>query len=190
RILVIPVLSGIKMRYGFATLEPEVRNGKWWIQGIVNPSGGKDTGKEADTAAASSAPSEKDTGCEHVNRTIFQTEEEMIAHAGENNGGFLRGSETPSWSPTGVPYMGERAQQEAYLETKRSRILVEMWFCDQGGNTKCYSWRRVALPPRGREDYATHRGSRTELEEANRDKKRRKGEQREIDRKNREEEDD
>lgn len=49
RAVIVPVLGAIKVRYGFTSLEPEIRNGKWWIRGAINPTGDTDTDKSADS---------------------------------------------------------------------------------------------------------------------------------------------
>lgn len=49
RALLNPILSLIRTRYGFTSLEPQIRNGRWWIQGTINPSDGADSGREAAT---------------------------------------------------------------------------------------------------------------------------------------------
>ncbi len=58
RAIITPVLTALKLRYGFSSLEPQVRNGRWWIQGQVNPSDSIETDKN-DTAVES--PSNKYT---------------------------------------------------------------------------------------------------------------------------------
>lgn len=50
RALIPPLLTPIKIRYGFQTLEPEIRGGEWWIRGTVNPGGSENSGKQAQTA--------------------------------------------------------------------------------------------------------------------------------------------
>ena len=57
RAVIVPVLGAIKIRYGFTSLEPEIRNGKWWIKGTINPSGDADSGKLADDAPNSAVAS-------------------------------------------------------------------------------------------------------------------------------------
>jgi 5-methylcytosine-specific restriction endonuclease McrA len=49
RALLNPILSAVRTRYGFTSLEPQIRNGRWWIQGTINPTGGQDGEKEAAT---------------------------------------------------------------------------------------------------------------------------------------------
>lgn len=42
---IVAVLGLIKTRYGFVSLEPEIRNGRWWVTGRVNPIGAVDLEK-------------------------------------------------------------------------------------------------------------------------------------------------
>jgi hypothetical protein len=58
RIVIVPILAAVRVRYGFTRLEPEVRNGRWWIQGTINPSDGQDAGKSAasEPSAAQAGP--------------------------------------------------------------------------------------------------------------------------------------
>lgn len=57
RAVIVPVLGAIKVRYGFTSLEPEIRNGQWWIKGTINPTGDANTGKIADNAPNSAVAS-------------------------------------------------------------------------------------------------------------------------------------
>jgi hypothetical protein len=45
RAVISPVLAGIRLRYGFTSLEPEVRNGRWWIRGRINPEDAQESDK-------------------------------------------------------------------------------------------------------------------------------------------------
>jgi hypothetical protein len=49
RALIVPLLGAIKLRYGFTSLEPEIRDGQWWIKGVINPPGSINSGKQAGT---------------------------------------------------------------------------------------------------------------------------------------------
>ncbi|MFN8345209.1 MAG: GH-E family nuclease [Spirosomataceae bacterium] len=48
--VILPVLTPIKLRYGFQLLEPVLQDGKWWLRGHINPSITVETGKKAGTA--------------------------------------------------------------------------------------------------------------------------------------------
>jgi hypothetical protein len=45
--LINPILTVIRVRYGFKMLRTVEKNGKWWVEGQINPSDAKDTGKNA-----------------------------------------------------------------------------------------------------------------------------------------------
>jgi hypothetical protein len=45
RVVLVPLLGAIKTRYGFTTLELEVRGGRWWVSGQINPAGAVDLEK-------------------------------------------------------------------------------------------------------------------------------------------------
>ncbi|WP_437682276.1 eCIS core domain-containing protein [Sorangium sp. So ce131] len=57
RVALVPLLAAIKVRYGFSSLEPEVRNGRWWVSGQVNPIGAVDLNAvpASETVASGSA---------------------------------------------------------------------------------------------------------------------------------------
>ncbi|MFL6227741.1 MAG: DUF4157 domain-containing protein [Pyrinomonadaceae bacterium] len=46
-VVLTPLLSAISTRYGFATLEPFERNGRWWVRARINPQA--ESGSEAQT---------------------------------------------------------------------------------------------------------------------------------------------
>ncbi|HUC00771.1 MAG TPA: hypothetical protein VMS11_13195, partial [Solirubrobacterales bacterium] len=45
--LIEPVLAAVRIRYGFQSLRPVVRNGVWWVEGRINPEGAEKTEKKA-----------------------------------------------------------------------------------------------------------------------------------------------
>jgi hypothetical protein len=53
---VAPVLGAIKVRYGFRSLEPEVRDGRWWVRGRINPEAELESSKQEGTDADESWP--------------------------------------------------------------------------------------------------------------------------------------
>ena len=44
---IVPVLGLVKTRYAFVTLTATERDGDWWVQGTINPGGGKKTSKRS-----------------------------------------------------------------------------------------------------------------------------------------------
>jgi hypothetical protein len=51
--IITPVLAGVRIRYGFTTLVPVVKNGIWWVEGTINPTLTMPTHQQASTQSAS-----------------------------------------------------------------------------------------------------------------------------------------
>jgi hypothetical protein len=71
--LISPVLSAIKVRYGFVLLEAFVRGGTWWVRGRVNP------------------PDEADTGRPEKEKTAQEAHDEVMGKMSGNNKQLLKG---------------------------------------------------------------------------------------------------
>ena len=56
--LIQPVLRGVAVRYAFTSLTAVARDGVWWVEGRINPAGGKRTSKAERRAEANAATAE------------------------------------------------------------------------------------------------------------------------------------
>jgi hypothetical protein len=57
RVVIAPALALIRTRYGFTQLEAVIRNGIWWVEGRINPSGASPTQKQAQAEQPCECPS-------------------------------------------------------------------------------------------------------------------------------------
>jgi len=67
--LINPVLTAIKIRYGFQSLRPVETGGVWWVEGTINPTGRKKTDKRSGSEDVAT-PARELTGGELLSRVL------------------------------------------------------------------------------------------------------------------------
>ena len=161
KVVLNPLIAGIKLRYGFKSLEPFPKGNKWWVRGTINP---EDPGKESDAEVGSEGDQECATDHGQF-RTLDSVEVAVKRHfksqsiSINQDGGLKIEHEKP------VTYFNIFEGHE-----KIGRIRVTTIVCSEHEDT--YNWSKVAF-----ENTQTHSRGRTQTEEQQRSAKIERGKQ-------------
>ena len=119
--LINPVLTAIKVRYGFKTLQPVESDGDWWVEGEINPTGRKKTQKRATSETGASPISSSQVG------GIGEAHEPDERHAEEKQRD-LQAAMVAAYQEARRPGMSRRGMGRVLQELRaryRLRVLID-----------------------------------------------------------------